>query len=50
MPWKTRRTVAGCGTAVSLVKTSAWFGLVAALSIWFVFAKEVYSLTGVTKR
>lgn len=36
-------------TAVNLVKASAWFGFVAALAIWWVFAKEVYTLTGVLR-
>jgi hypothetical protein len=37
------------GTAVDLVKVSAWCGLVAALAIWAVFAQEVYQITGVLK-
>jgi hypothetical protein len=38
------------GTAVDLLKVSAWCGLVAALAIWAVFAQEVYQLTGLLKR
>jgi succinate-acetate transporter protein len=34
-------------TAVDLVKTSSWFGFVAAAAIWWVFAREVYKVTGV---
>ena len=36
-------------TAVDLVKTSAWFGFVAAVAIWWVFGHEVYKVTGVLK-
>jgi succinate-acetate transporter protein len=33
-------------TAVDLVKASAWFGFIAAVAIWWVFAREVYQVTG----
>jgi len=33
-------------TAVDLVKASSWFGFVAAAAIWWVFAREVYQVTG----
>jgi hypothetical protein len=38
------------GTAVDLLKVSAWCGLAAALAIWGVFAQEVYQITGLLKR
>lgn len=34
-------------TAVSLIKASAWFAFAGALSIWWVFAREVYQITGI---
>jgi len=37
-------------TAVSLIKASAWFAFVGALSIWWVFAREVYQITGILHR
>jgi succinate-acetate transporter protein len=37
-------------TAVDLVKVSAWCGLVAAVAIWTVFAKEVYGATGLLRK
>jgi succinate-acetate transporter protein len=36
-------------TAVNLVKTAAWFAVAAALAIWYMFAVDVYRLTGVLK-
>lgn len=36
-------------TAVNLLKASAWAATVAAVAIWYVFATEVYKLTGVIK-
>lgn len=44
------RTAPNLGTAVDLVRVSAWCGLAAALAIWAVFAKEVYQITGLIKR
>jgi hypothetical protein len=44
------KTAPDFGTAVNLLKTSAWFAFVAAAAIWWVFAVEVYLLTGVLKR
>ena len=38
------------GTAVDLLKASAWMGFVAAVALWWVFAREVYRVTGVIKR
>lgn len=37
-------------TAVNLVKASAWFAFAGALSIWWVFAREVYQITGILGR
>lgn len=37
-------------TAANLLKASSWFALVGALSIWWVFAREVYQTTGVICR
>jgi hypothetical protein len=37
-------------TAVNLLKASAWFGFVAALAIWWVFAREVYQSAGILRR
>jgi hypothetical protein len=34
---------------VGLVKASAWAGFVAAVAIWYVFAREVYRTTGVLR-
>lgn len=33
--------------AVNLLKTSAWFAFVGAAAIWWVFARDVYRITGV---
>jgi hypothetical protein len=37
-------------TAVNLLKVSAWFGFLAAIALWYVFAREIYTLTGVLRR
>jgi succinate-acetate transporter protein len=36
-------------TAVDLVKASSWFGFLAAVAIWWVFAREVYKTTGLLR-
>jgi succinate-acetate transporter protein len=36
-------------TAVDLVKASSWFGFIAAVAIWWVFAREVYQATGLLR-
>jgi succinate-acetate transporter protein len=36
-------------TAVDLVKASSWFGFLAAVAIWWVFAREVYKSTGLLR-
>jgi hypothetical protein len=36
-------------TAVNLLKASSWFGFIAAISVWWVFAREVYQTTGVLR-
>jgi succinate-acetate transporter protein len=41
------KTTPDLSTAVSLVKASGWAAWAAAAAVWFVFAKEVYHLTGV---
>lgn len=43
------RKVPDVSTAVNLVKASSWFGFVAALAIWWVFAREVYQITGILR-
>lgn len=43
------KTAPSLGTAVDLLKVSAWFGLAAAIALWAVFAKEVYQITGLIK-
>lgn len=42
-----RKSAPNVNTAVDLVKVSAWSALVAAASLWAVFALEVYRITGV---
>jgi GPR1/FUN34/yaaH family len=46
----TTKGVPQLSTAVNLIKASAWFGFVAALAIWWVFAREVYQTTGIVRR
>jgi hypothetical protein len=41
------KTAPDLSTAVTLVKASGWAAWVAAAALWFVFAKEIYRLTGV---
>lgn len=43
------KTAPDLGTTVNLLKVSAWAGFVAAAALWFVFALEVYKLTGILK-
>jgi succinate-acetate transporter protein len=43
------KTAPNLGTAVDMLKVSAWCGLAAAIAIWAVFAKEVYQITGLIK-
>lgn len=43
------KTKPDLGTAVNLVKVSGWAAWIAALAIWYVFAREVFRLTGVIR-
>lgn len=45
----TTKTAPDVGSVVNLLKASGWFAFVAAAAIWWVFAKEVYEITGVLK-
>lgn len=43
------KTAPDVSTAVNFVKTSAYFGFVAAAAIWWSFARNVYETTGVLR-
>jgi hypothetical protein len=44
------KTAPSFSAAVDLIRISGWSALVAALALWFVFAKEIYNVTGVLTR
>jgi succinate-acetate transporter protein len=44
------KTAPNLAAAVNLLKTSAWFAFISAAAIWWVFAKEVFTVAGLRKR